>query len=283
MLLNFAILWNRHRLLEVLSSRNVEVGDFLRNRRDFTHSAGISTTTNNYAAKGIALYQCYNFATCWGCNWTHWGLLLFFVFLLWTCLAGYASDRIFAPYTVYKGKAAFSLSPCLPTFTKLDVRLLFSFNNFIEWTFYVCVFVCVLLTHLFIIMNSTCAVRDCCSWSTWFNDDDFHAFYWRAQIWLGEETGNCVCYSICMVKGYWGFDVFFVYLSHSDYLFVEICSLSHWSWFFDNYGLSRFLWIFSWPFNVIKVGFMALGLGFDGQLNIVWVNYNGVESKVHHH
>ncbi|CAJ2631405.1 unnamed protein product [Trifolium pratense] len=33
---------------------------------------------------------------------------------------GYASDRIFAPYSVYKGKAAFSLSPCLPTFTKLD-------------------------------------------------------------------------------------------------------------------------------------------------------------------
>lgn len=33
---------------------------------------------------------------------------------------GYTSDRIFAPYSVYKGKAAFSLSPCLPTFTKLD-------------------------------------------------------------------------------------------------------------------------------------------------------------------
>ncbi|KAG4916993.1 hypothetical protein JHK87_054550 [Glycine soja] len=32
----------------------------------------------------------------------------------------YASDRIFAPYTVYKGKAAFSLIPCLPTFTKLN-------------------------------------------------------------------------------------------------------------------------------------------------------------------
>ncbi|XP_015968430.1 single-stranded DNA-binding protein WHY2, mitochondrial [Arachis duranensis] len=33
---------------------------------------------------------------------------------------GYTSNRIFAPYSVYKGKAAFSLSPCLPTFTKLD-------------------------------------------------------------------------------------------------------------------------------------------------------------------
>ncbi|KAG4914058.1 hypothetical protein AAZX31_19G235100 [Glycine max] len=69
---------SRHRLLEVLSSRKVEVGDRL------SHSAGISTATNNYAAKG------------------------------------YASDRIFAPYTVYKGKAAFSLIPCLPTFTKLN-------------------------------------------------------------------------------------------------------------------------------------------------------------------
>ncbi|WVY94724.1 hypothetical protein V8G54_033812 [Vigna mungo] len=80
---------SRHRLLEVLWSRNVEVGDSLWDRRDFTHSAGISTATNNYSAKGIAYTR-------------------------------YATDRIFAPYTVYKGKAAFSLSPCLPTFTKLD-------------------------------------------------------------------------------------------------------------------------------------------------------------------
>lgn len=180
MLLNFTILWNRHRLLEVLSSRNVEVGDSLWDRRDFTHSAGISTATNNYSAKGIAYTSVYNFATCWGYSWTYWAFLLLFIFLLWTCLAGYASDRIFAPYTVYKGKAAFSLSPCLPTFTKLDVRLLFSFNNFIEWTLCVCI-----IDAYVIIMNSTCLVRDCCSWSTWFNDDDFHAFYWRTQIWLG--------------------------------------------------------------------------------------------------
>ncbi|CAK8565367.1 unnamed protein product [Lathyrus sativus] len=31
-----------------------------------------------------------------------------------------ARDRVFAPYSIYKGKAAFSLTPCLPTFTKLD-------------------------------------------------------------------------------------------------------------------------------------------------------------------
>ncbi|XP_061366386.1 single-stranded DNA-binding protein WHY2, mitochondrial [Gastrolobium bilobum] len=74
---------SRHQLLEVLSSRKVEVRDCLRHRHD-TYSAGFSTATNNYAAKG------------------------------------YTSDRIFAPYCVYKGKAAFSLSPCLPTFTKLD-------------------------------------------------------------------------------------------------------------------------------------------------------------------
>ncbi|KAF7805245.1 ammonium transporter 1 member 2 [Senna tora] len=35
-------------------------------------------------------------------------------------LDGYTSSRIFAPYSVYKGKAALSLSPCLPTFTKLE-------------------------------------------------------------------------------------------------------------------------------------------------------------------
>ncbi|KAL2345845.1 hypothetical protein Fmac_007130 [Flemingia macrophylla] len=75
---------SRHRLLEVLSSRKVEVGDYLRDGPDSTTSAGISTAASSYAAKG------------------------------------YTSDRVFAPYTVYKGKAAFSLSPCLPTFTKLD-------------------------------------------------------------------------------------------------------------------------------------------------------------------
>ncbi|XP_020212560.1 single-stranded DNA-binding protein WHY2, mitochondrial [Cajanus cajan] len=76
---------SRHRLLEALSPRKVEVGDCLRDRPEFTSSsAGISTAANSYAAKG------------------------------------YTSDRVFAPYTVYKGKAAFSLSPCLPTFTKLE-------------------------------------------------------------------------------------------------------------------------------------------------------------------
>ncbi|CAL0308827.1 unnamed protein product [Lupinus luteus] len=33
---------------------------------------------------------------------------------------GYNSSRILAPYSVYKGKAAFSLSPSLPTFTTLQ-------------------------------------------------------------------------------------------------------------------------------------------------------------------
>lgn len=75
---------SRQRLLEVLPSRKAEVGNCLPDRRDFKYSAGISTATNSYAAKG------------------------------------YASDNIFVPYTVYKGKAAFSLIPCLPTFTKLN-------------------------------------------------------------------------------------------------------------------------------------------------------------------
>ncbi|XP_058738704.1 single-stranded DNA-binding protein WHY2, mitochondrial [Vicia villosa] len=62
---------SRNHLLELLSSRKIQLRDF-------------STPTNHYSAKG------------------------------------YSSDRIFAPYSVYKGKAAFSLTPCLPTFTKLD-------------------------------------------------------------------------------------------------------------------------------------------------------------------
>ncbi|XVF29796.1 hypothetical protein REPUB_Repub16aG0002000 [Reevesia pubescens] len=31
-----------------------------------------------------------------------------------------SNARVFAPYTIYKGKAAFSVSPLLPTFTKID-------------------------------------------------------------------------------------------------------------------------------------------------------------------
>lgn len=133
------------------------------------------------------------------------GFTFTFVFLLWTCLAGYASDRIFAPYTVYKGKAAFSLSPCLPTFTKLDVRLFFLLTSLFNGHF-----LCVFLTDMSYLWTPLVIVRDCCSWSTWFNDDDFHAFYWRAQIWLGEETGNCFCYSISMVKGHRVVDLFLI-------------------------------------------------------------------------
>jgi hypothetical protein len=33
---------------------------------------------------------------------------------------GYIADRIFAPFSVYKGKAALSVTPILPTFTKLN-------------------------------------------------------------------------------------------------------------------------------------------------------------------
>jgi hypothetical protein len=62
-------------------------------------------------------YFYYNFAAF---LYSHWSNMILF----WNYeLSGYASDRIFAPYSVYKGKAAFSLSPCLPTFTKLDVSV----------------------------------------------------------------------------------------------------------------------------------------------------------------
>lgn len=51
------VLWNRHQLLEAVSSRNAQISDCLRHRLNFTDSAGISTATNNYAAKGIYLYK----------------------------------------------------------------------------------------------------------------------------------------------------------------------------------------------------------------------------------
>ncbi|XP_021912605.1 single-stranded DNA-binding protein WHY2, mitochondrial isoform X2 [Carica papaya] len=50
----------------------------------FTSRAGVSTTRQNFTAKG-------NFA-----------------------------GRVFAPYSIYKGKAALSMEPVLPTFAKLD-------------------------------------------------------------------------------------------------------------------------------------------------------------------
>lgn len=41
-----------------------------------------------------------------------------------------------APYTVYKGKAALSVAPILPTFTKLDVWPLHSFPSAISFFSY---------------------------------------------------------------------------------------------------------------------------------------------------
>lgn len=51
----------------------------------FTSRAGISTAKQTFPAKG-----------------------------------SYSEDRIFAPYSVYKGKAALSVTPVLPTFAKMD-------------------------------------------------------------------------------------------------------------------------------------------------------------------
>ena len=105
----------------------------------FTSRAGISNARENSAAKGsnsfmwntfkiLFIYFILFFVFCF---------VLFFVFKsndwLWSdhpCSlgikpAGYIADRIFAPYSVYKGKAALSVTPVLPTFTKLDVWLFF--------------------------------------------------------------------------------------------------------------------------------------------------------------
>jgi hypothetical protein len=96
------LLWNRNHLLEVLSAR------------DFS-----TATNNNYSAKGIhSFIHSFFFIMMHFYAYIDW-------LILYASLSGYTSDRIFAPYSVYKGKAAFSLSPCLPTFTKLDVCFFF--------------------------------------------------------------------------------------------------------------------------------------------------------------
>ncbi|KAJ7973569.1 Single-stranded DNA-binding protein WHY2, mitochondrial [Quillaja saponaria] len=78
------LLPSRHQLSEMLLYGKPDVKDILWRLHGCTSHANIYTATNNYAAKG------------------------------------HTGDRIFAPYTVYKGKAALSLTPVLPTFTKLD-------------------------------------------------------------------------------------------------------------------------------------------------------------------
>ncbi|XP_054803466.1 single-stranded DNA-binding protein WHY2, mitochondrial [Prosopis cineraria] len=76
---------SRHQISETLLSQKADLRDALWLLCGCTtHSAGISTATNDYSAKG------------------------------------YTSSQIFVPYSVFKGKAALSLSPRLPTFSKLD-------------------------------------------------------------------------------------------------------------------------------------------------------------------
>ncbi|XP_022773575.1 single-stranded DNA-binding protein WHY2, mitochondrial [Durio zibethinus] len=67
----------------MLSGKWVDVGDALCSRA-FESPAAFSTSVHDFSAKGIS------------------------------------NARVFAPYTVYKGKAAFSVSPLLPTFSKID-------------------------------------------------------------------------------------------------------------------------------------------------------------------
>lgn len=43
------------------------------------------------------------------------------IFLSYLLTAGKLTGRVFAPYSVFKGKAALSAEPRLPTFSKLDV------------------------------------------------------------------------------------------------------------------------------------------------------------------
>lgn len=74
-----------------------------------TSWAGISTSSHTFLAKGK--------------------LQVLLILGMWVGLPLNESfaDRIFAPYSVYKGKASLSVEPCLPTFAKLDVSLIFCF------------------------------------------------------------------------------------------------------------------------------------------------------------
>ncbi|KAK4273601.1 hypothetical protein QN277_021973 [Acacia crassicarpa] len=78
------LLASRHQVSETLLSQRADVRDSLWLLcGSTTISARIYTAANNYSSKG------------------------------------YTSSQIFVPYSVFKGKAALSLSPRLPTFTKL--------------------------------------------------------------------------------------------------------------------------------------------------------------------
>ncbi|KAH7519759.1 hypothetical protein FEM48_Zijuj08G0071200 [Ziziphus jujuba var. spinosa] len=68
---------------KLLYGKDGDVKDVL-SLHSFSHRAGISTSGQNIAVKGSI------------------------------------GDRIFAPYTIFKGKAALSVAPMLPTFTKLE-------------------------------------------------------------------------------------------------------------------------------------------------------------------
>ncbi|XP_048335970.2 single-stranded DNA-binding protein WHY2, mitochondrial [Ziziphus jujuba] len=68
---------------KLLYGKDGDVKDML-SLHSFSHRAGISTSGQNIAVKGSI------------------------------------GDRIFAPYTIFKGKAALSVAPMLPTFTKLE-------------------------------------------------------------------------------------------------------------------------------------------------------------------
>lgn len=61
------------------------------------------------------------------------------IFITFFEVSGKFAGGIVAPYTVYKGKAALSAAPVLPTFSKLDVRLCFlSTSKLCRHVYYLC-------------------------------------------------------------------------------------------------------------------------------------------------
>lgn len=87
--------------------------------------AGMSTTGHDVSAKGMDYVLTSMFIRILE-NLLLFKLLLmlFANYLFWFLYlehVGSLGGRIFAPYYVYKGKAAFSVDPVLPTFMKLDV------------------------------------------------------------------------------------------------------------------------------------------------------------------
>lgn len=117
-----------------MSKRNSlvrDVGEAL-SLHDGMFRAGISTATETFSAHGIHVSVSLSLTIC--CS-----SIVSLIFITFFGVSGKFAGGIVAPYTVYKGKAALSAAPVLPTFSKLDVRLCFlSTSKLCRHVYYLC-------------------------------------------------------------------------------------------------------------------------------------------------